>query len=357
MATISEPSEPVIASPKPYYCEIKAGGSIAWCRCGRSKRQPFCDGRSHHGTGFEPLLYRAGAEQEEVLLCGCKHTATPPFCDGTHNNLPGGYRPDQRSEEERARLRRAHADAEGIKQLDGSCYVVTPTATRPATVAAFWMRRIIAPSLGAQHQSQFYLEVDGGASPHFGAGDSNVILFIAQARGVVAIAGRTFAVKDGDGVHVRPGETFQLQADGAVRAFASVLPGVDELDEFPAPPTAFDARWPRRVCGVDVDQRSEMGPRYFQMLVDKDIGSSDAAQFIGHIPNSKAEMHRHLYEEALIILSGQGMMWTEQSCAAVRAGDVIFLPRKQAHSLECTDPNGMDVVGLIHPGDNPSINY
>ena len=38
-------------------------------------------------------------------------------------------------------------------------------------------------------------------------------------------------------------------------------------------------------------------------------------------------------------------------------GDVIFLPRKQLHSLEATSADGIDVVGVICPGDNPSINY
>src|SRR3546814_1076405 len=69
---MNEPSqaEAVIASPKPYYCELRVGRPIAWCRCGRSKRQPFCDGRSHRGTGFEPLVYRPRESCEEVLLCG-----------------------------------------------------------------------------------------------------------------------------------------------------------------------------------------------------------------------------------------------------------------------------------------------
>ena len=38
-------------------------------------------------------------------------------------------------------------------------------------------------------------------------------------------------------------------------------------------------------------------------------------------------------------------------------GDVILLPRKQVHSLQATDDDGLDVVGVICPGDNPSINY
>jgi len=41
----------------------------------------------------------------------------------------------------------------------------------------------------------------------------------------------------------------------------------------------------------------------------------------------------------------------------VSAGEAIFLPRKQLHSLEATSADGMFVVGVICPGDNPSINY
>jgi hypothetical protein len=36
---------------------------------------------------------------------------------------------------------------------------------------------------------------------------------------------------------------------------------------------------------------------------------------------------------------------------------VIFFPRKHVHSLQCTSADGMDVVGMIHPGENPGINY
>ena len=357
MASASERLEPVIASLKPFLCELRPGRSIAWCRCGRSKRQPFCDGRSHLGTGFEPLLYRAGPDDEEVLLCGCKHTATPPFCDGTHNNLTGGYRPDDRTDEELARLRRAAPDAGGVKRLDGTCYVITPTTGRPAETSGFWMRKIIAPSLGAVHQSQFYLELDDGETPVLTGKDSNVILFVAAGSGAVKIAGQRFDVQAGDGVFVCRGETFQFAAEVPLRAFVSALPGIDELGRPDSHSATFDEGAPERVRGIDTEQRSQMGPRFFQMLVDKSIGSTDAAQFIGHIPRSRGEMHRHLYEEALIILSGQGMMWTENSCATVEAGDVIFLPRKQPHSLECTCAEGMDVVGIIHPGDNPAVNY
>jgi CDGSH-type Zn-finger protein len=35
--------EPVIAQKEPYAVELELG-AYYWCRCGRSKNQPFCDG-------------------------------------------------------------------------------------------------------------------------------------------------------------------------------------------------------------------------------------------------------------------------------------------------------------------------
>ena len=43
--------------------------------------------------------------------------------------------------------------------------------------------------------------------------------------------------------------------------------------------------------------------------------------------------------------------------ASVGPGDVLFLPRKQRHSVQCTSPDGFDVVGVIYPGDNPAIDF
>jgi mannose-6-phosphate isomerase-like protein (cupin superfamily) len=184
-----------------------------------------------------------------------------------------------------------------------------------------------------------------------------VILFVARGAGTIGISGRRFDVRQGDGLHVRPSEWFQVASSSGCRVFVSTLPGVEALTPIASPAANFDARFPDRIRSVDETMRSDMGPRYFQMLVDGSVGLEGAAQFIGHIPPSRAEMHRHLYEEALIVLSGEGILWNEESRAKVTAGDVIFLPRKHAHSLECTDSGGMDVAGVIYPGDNPSINY
>ena len=45
-------SEPEIGGRAPIPVEVEAGKSYWWCACGRSKKQPFCDG-SHKATSFD----------------------------------------------------------------------------------------------------------------------------------------------------------------------------------------------------------------------------------------------------------------------------------------------------------------
>ncbi|MCG6900457.1 MAG: CDGSH iron-sulfur domain-containing protein [Gammaproteobacteria bacterium] len=77
-------SEATIAQKAPYAEELQAG-TYWWCACGKSKRQPFCDG-SHKGSDFSPVKFEI-SEKSKVYLCGCKQSGKQPFCDGTHNSL------------------------------------------------------------------------------------------------------------------------------------------------------------------------------------------------------------------------------------------------------------------------------
>ena len=78
-------SEPTIAGKAAIPVDVEAGKTYYWCSCGKSKKQPFCDG-SHSGTDFSPVAYEA-AESKRVFFCACKHSKKAPMCDGTHSKL------------------------------------------------------------------------------------------------------------------------------------------------------------------------------------------------------------------------------------------------------------------------------
>ena len=77
-------SEPSVAANKPVPVDVEAGKTYFWCTCGRSTKQPFCDGaHGREGTGMAPLKWEA-AESKTVYFCTCKQTKNPPLCDGSH---------------------------------------------------------------------------------------------------------------------------------------------------------------------------------------------------------------------------------------------------------------------------------
>jgi len=78
-------AEAMVAQKGPFPVDVVEGKTYFWCACGRSNRQPFCDG-SHKVTTFSPVQFRADATKT-VYFCGCKHTGSQPMCDGTHNSL------------------------------------------------------------------------------------------------------------------------------------------------------------------------------------------------------------------------------------------------------------------------------
>jgi len=71
------------AGDNPIGDDVVEGKSYFWCTCGKSLKQPFCDG-SHKGTKFLPLVFKA-EQSKKVFFCTCKLTKDQPLCDGSHN--------------------------------------------------------------------------------------------------------------------------------------------------------------------------------------------------------------------------------------------------------------------------------
>ena len=85
--------EPTIAGRAPCGLQLEAGKKYAWCACGRSATQPWCDG-GHRGTGIAPVVFDVPADGE-AWICLCKQTSNGPYCDGAHKGLPSEPSPGE----------------------------------------------------------------------------------------------------------------------------------------------------------------------------------------------------------------------------------------------------------------------
>ena len=65
--------------------QVEEGKTYAWCTCGKSATQPWCNG-AHVGSGFTPKVFQAEENKTEAF-CMCKQTKNPPYCDGSHISL------------------------------------------------------------------------------------------------------------------------------------------------------------------------------------------------------------------------------------------------------------------------------
>jgi len=77
-------ADPIVAAKMPAVLDLEPG-NYAWCACGKSANQPWCDG-SHKGTGIAPKVFKLD-EPKKLAMCRCKQTGNAPYCDGTHSKL------------------------------------------------------------------------------------------------------------------------------------------------------------------------------------------------------------------------------------------------------------------------------
>jgi CDGSH iron-sulfur domain-containing protein 3 len=86
---------PKVAQPFPVMVKVEPGKFYAWCTCGISDKQPFCDGQhkklAYEENGETVMPFKSlkveFEEEKEVWFCQCKQTKNPPYCDGSHNKL------------------------------------------------------------------------------------------------------------------------------------------------------------------------------------------------------------------------------------------------------------------------------
>jgi CDGSH-type Zn-finger protein len=79
---------PKVAHPEPICVHLEKDKVYAWCTCGLSEKDPFCDGKHKSIVNQEFKSMKVSVEESQsAWLCRCKQTKTPPYCDGSHRTI------------------------------------------------------------------------------------------------------------------------------------------------------------------------------------------------------------------------------------------------------------------------------
>ena len=243
--------------------------------------------------------------------------------------------------------------------LAGGCYVIPPGAGEFRSRGTWHEAWAVNHELGGDALSMLRVRITRGRSPIRAFPGSEVAIFVASGRGAVFIGDHRFSVGAHDGIYVAPHEGFAFENDNddPLELVMTICPQCAGPVWPDAMPPTFRAAHPERVVSMRKQSRHATADRFYQLMVDERVGCATITQFIGMIPLSRAPEHFHHYEETIAVLSGSGVMWTGEESAPVAPGSLIYLPRGQKHSLECTDPDGLLLAGMFYPSGSPATRY
>jgi mannose-6-phosphate isomerase-like protein (cupin superfamily) len=232
-----------------------------------------------------------------------------------------------------------------------------------------WNR--IGRATGAQAISLRVMEFAPGLSPGIRNEDCDEILYVLPWERGHSVGGRVNLLIDGEaydvgpdtGIYLRPGETLAIDNSGPdpVVLISSQCPEPDRAPQFvPAITTpSADSLPPDRPPFVRLADRPAQptADRWYRVLVNDEIGSTQVTQFVGSIPPGRAPDHFHNYEEALFILKGEGRVWAGETNTPVAPGSCIYLPKRQVHCVENTGRDELRLLGVFYPAGSPSVRY
>ena len=231
----------------------------------------------------------------------------------------------------------------------------------------------IGSDTGAQAISLRVLEFAPGTSPGIKNEAGDEVFYVLERTEEAAdregatpqaltlfIDGWPFDIAAQTGIYLRAGQTFTLQnqEDDAVVLISSRCPDPGTTgfaDPSISPLSASPSKAP--LVGLADRPAQPTADRWYRVLVDDEVGSTEVTQFVGSIPPGRAPDHFHEYEEVLFILRGQGRMWAGESNTPIAAGSCIFLPKRQVHCVENTGAGELRLLGVFYPAGSPSVRY
>ena len=271
-------------------------------------------------------------------------------------------------------------------RLAGGCRVTDMCEGEPEFEGTVRIRNQIGRATGAQAISLRIMEIEPGLSPGIRNAACDEILYVVGRwedgqcweRGLpmarkrserandpaeVFIDGCRYEAAPDTGIYVRPDETYAFINRGPE---AIVVVSVQCPDPESGPHFITPASLPRGdssstsltpLVRLADRQAQPTADRWYRVLVDDGVGSTQATQFVGSIPPGRAPDHFHNYEEVLFILKGEGRMWAGATNTAIGPGSCIYLPKGQVHCVENTGDDELRLLGVFYPAGSPSVRY
>jgi len=247
--------------------------------------------------------------------------------------------------------------------LAGGCRVTNMREGVPSVDGTLRQWPQVGHAVGARGLSLRILEYAPGLSHGLRNRDCDEILYVLEGEATLYIDGWAYHVAAETGVYLRPGETLTVNnmASRLLVLVSSQCPEPEEAPEsVPAQTTpAAQALLPARPPTVRLADRKAIptADRWYRVLIDNEVGSLRATQFVGSIPRGRAPDHYHNYEEVLFILRGMGRMWAGETNTPIAPGSCIYLPKGQVHCVENTGDGELRLLGLFYPAGSPSVRY
>jgi len=243
-------------------------------------------------------------------------------------------------------------------ELEGGCRVSAMNEGTPEIAGNMKLWRQIGPSTGAKAVSLRILEFDEGRSPLLRNDDVDEVFYYLESFEedrrtaswcTVQLDDRTFDLEPETGFYLRAGKVLSVLNPSNVPV---ILVSVQC-------PKSANNKDTTSFPGVRLTDRAATptADRWYRVLVDEGVGSSQVTQFVGSIPPGRAPDHFHQYEEVLFILRGQGRMWAGQTNTPIEPGSCIYLPKTQVHCVENTGTDELRLLGVFYPAGSPSVRY
>jgi mannose-6-phosphate isomerase-like protein (cupin superfamily) len=256
--------------------------------------------------------------------------------------------------------------------LEGGCRVSHMHDGEPLVAGTLRLWPRIGRATGAEAISLSVMEFSSGLSPSIRNDDCDQILYLlsnnsgsasklSTNRGsgwiTIVIDGQSVKVDADAGIYIRPGQTIAVDnPGGAVTMISSQCPDPDRPPQFDVTPVSQPLD-PIPIVRLADQKAQPTADRWYRVLIDERVGSTQVTQFVGSIPPGRAPDHFHHYEEVLFILKGEGRMWAGETNTPVDVGSCIYLPKGQVHCVENTGVGELRLLGVFYPAGSPSVRY